>query len=120
VTCPKKARFEFNVRVTCVGVCMWFCKYIVKCVRKFIMFLLAVLDYMHVYVLGFHLRSVDLTNFIYITDASMEYIGHITAYVFLMSQLSAVCVLKMAVAVCGMCHEETSTLTVANTVCETA
>jgi len=28
-----------------------------------------------------HLRSVDLTNFIYITDASMEYIGRIATYV---------------------------------------
>ena len=38
------------------------------------------------YVSGMQLRSVDLTNFIYITDASMQYIGRITTYVFCLSE----------------------------------
>ena len=33
-------------------------------------------------VVDMHLRSVDLTNFIYVTDESMQYIGRITTYVF--------------------------------------
>ena len=32
-------------------------------------------------VVDMQLRSVDLTNFIYVTDASMQYIGRITTYV---------------------------------------
>jgi len=41
-------------------------------------------------VLDMHLRSVDLTNFIYITDESMEYIGRITTYVRLLGLISRV------------------------------
>jgi len=37
---------------------------------------------LQMYLLDMRLRSADLTNFIYVTDASMEYIGRITTYVF--------------------------------------
>jgi len=41
-----------------------------------------IVDVIHAYVIDMHLRSVDLTNFIYITDESMQHIGRITTYVF--------------------------------------
>ena len=34
------------------------------------------------WIVGMCLRSVDLTNFIYVTDVSMEYIGCITTYAY--------------------------------------
>jgi len=50
--------------------------------EKYIMVLLVVCNVSVCrYVSGMQLRSVDLTNFIYITDASMKCIGHITTYV---------------------------------------
>jgi len=49
-------------------------------------------------VVDMQLRSVDLTNFIYITDASMQYIGRITTYVLCDTDEQNVCVATLTLS----------------------